>query len=219
MRTFGLGGDSEVALEDGGLGPRILLGPRRAGAAGARRHCAWRGGASPSWSGSCARPIPAAWTAASPSAPACRSGWPPASAPPKPSSTRRSATTPLPLDRLLTSTAQNATLNRLVARGLVHVSGFTPSDAAHVLGRQSNWNAAAARLGAELFARKRDGRGQPIAPSPEAICRARAGRAHPLVGRGDPRNRLRRGRARRRGDGRACAGAARGRRHATASPG
>ena len=29
MRTFGLGGDSEVALEDGGLSPRILLGPRR----------------------------------------------------------------------------------------------------------------------------------------------------------------------------------------------
>ena len=46
-----------------------------AGAAGARRHAAWRGGASPSWSGSSAPPIPAAWTAASPCAPACRSGW------------------------------------------------------------------------------------------------------------------------------------------------
>ena len=39
-----------------------------------------------------------------------------------------------------------------------------------MLGKQSNWNAAAARLGAELFARKRDGRGQPIAPSAEAIA-------------------------------------------------
>ncbi|WP_287095055.1 hydantoinase/oxoprolinase family protein, partial [Mesorhizobium sp.] len=29
MRTFGLGGDSEVALEDGVLSPKILLGPRR----------------------------------------------------------------------------------------------------------------------------------------------------------------------------------------------
>ena len=82
---------------------------------------------------------------------------------------RRSAPTPLPLDRLLVSTAQNATLARLVARGLVHVAGFTPSDAAHVLKKQSNWNEAAARLGAELFARKRDGRGQPVAPTPEAI--------------------------------------------------
>ena len=76
---------------------------------------------------------------------------------------------PLPLDRLLVSTAQNATLARLVSRGLVHVAGFTPSDAAHVLGKQSNWNESAARLGAELFARKRDGRGQPVAPTPEAI--------------------------------------------------
>ncbi len=29
MRTFGLGGDSEVALEEGGLEPRLKLGPRR----------------------------------------------------------------------------------------------------------------------------------------------------------------------------------------------
>src|SRR5690606_23484212 len=29
MHTFGLGGDSEVSLEEGGLRPRILLGPRR----------------------------------------------------------------------------------------------------------------------------------------------------------------------------------------------
>jgi N-methylhydantoinase A/oxoprolinase/acetone carboxylase beta subunit len=77
---------------------------------------------------------------------------------------------PQALDTLLTSTAQNATLNRLVSRGLVHISGFTPSDAAHTVGKQANWNAATARLGAELFARKRDGRGQPIAPSPEVLA-------------------------------------------------
>jgi N-methylhydantoinase A/oxoprolinase/acetone carboxylase beta subunit len=78
-------------------------------------------------------------------------------------------TVPLPLDTLLTSTAQMATLNRLVARGLVHVCGFTPSDAAHTLGRQANWDTVSARLGAELFARRRDGRGQPIAETPEAL--------------------------------------------------
>lgn len=43
------------------------------------------------------------------------------------------------LDRVLSSNAQTATLNRLVARGLVHLVGFTPSDAAHTLGRQANW--------------------------------------------------------------------------------
>jgi hypothetical protein len=77
MRTFGLGGDSEVALEDGGLDPRILLG--RAGG-----WCRWR------WPGEhgaeratelerqLRAPIRAAWTAASRCAPACRTGWPPA---------------------------------------------------------------------------------------------------------------------------------------------
>jgi N-methylhydantoinase A/oxoprolinase/acetone carboxylase beta subunit len=76
---------------------------------------------------------------------------------------------PQPLDRLLTSNAQLATLNRLVARGLVHVCGFTPSDAAHVLGRQANWDADAARMGAALFARRRDGRGNQIEADAEAI--------------------------------------------------
>ncbi|EBU8131986.1 hydantoinase, partial [Salmonella enterica subsp. enterica serovar Java] len=57
-----------------------------------------------------------------------------------------------------------AVLNRLVARGLVMIAGFTPSDAAHVLGLQSNWDGEAAELGAALFARRRDRLGQPIAP-------------------------------------------------------
>jgi N-methylhydantoinase A/oxoprolinase/acetone carboxylase beta subunit len=70
---------------------------------------------------------------------------------------------------LLTSNAQVATLNRLVSRGLVHIAGFTPSDAAHVLGLQSNWNRNTAELGAKLFARRKDGRGQPIAPDAETI--------------------------------------------------
>ncbi len=52
----------------------------------------------------------------------------------------------------------------------MHIAGFTPSDAAHTLGKQTNWHAGAARLGAELFARKRDGKGQPIASDPEALA-------------------------------------------------
>lgn len=45
-------------------------------------------------------------------------------------------------------------LEDLVARGLVVTAGFTPSDAAHVLGKQSHWSAEAGRLGAELWARR-----------------------------------------------------------------
>jgi N-methylhydantoinase A/oxoprolinase/acetone carboxylase beta subunit len=49
-------------------------------------------------------------------------------------------------------TAQGvAALHRLVDRGLATVAGFTPSDALHVLGRQSGWNHEAARLGAAIL--------------------------------------------------------------------
>lgn len=168
MRTFGLGGDSEVALEDGGLQPRILLGPRRlvplslAGMKHAdlvREHLERQMRA----------PNPGRMDGRF----ALRTGVPERLAAgltqPEARLFESVTATPQPLDRLLASTAQLATLARLVARGLVHVAGFTPSDAAHVLRRQSNWNEACARLGADLFARRRDGRGQPIGSTAEEI--------------------------------------------------
>lgn len=45
-------------------------------------------------------------------------------------------------------------LDRLVRRGLAVYAAFTPSDAAHVLGYQNTWLVDAARLGAELWARR-----------------------------------------------------------------
>jgi N-methylhydantoinase A/oxoprolinase/acetone carboxylase beta subunit len=44
-------------------------------------------------------------------------------------------------------------LRRLTERGYVGVSGFTPSDACHVLGLQSGWSVRAAELGARIAAR------------------------------------------------------------------
>ncbi len=169
MRTFGLGGDSELRLEDGALTPRLLLGPRRliplalAGVAHAD---------------AVAFHLERQLRAPNPGRMdgrfAFRTGVPDRLSagltPPEQRLFETIGYVPLPLDALLSSNARMATLDRLVARGLVHIAGFTPSDAAHVLDRQSNWNAATARLGAELFARKRDGRGQAIAPSPEAFC-------------------------------------------------
>lgn len=171
MRTFGLGGDSEVALEDGALNPRLLLGPRRlvplALAGMVHREAVLA---------ELERQLRAPNTGRMDGRFAVRTGVPDRLAAgltaPEARLYEAIGAMPLPLDRLLTSNAQNATLNRLVSRGLVHISGFTPSDAAHVLGKQANWDAAAARLGAELFARKRDGRGQAIAASPEAISSA-----------------------------------------------
>ena len=169
MRTFGLGGDSEVQLEAGALDPRILLGPRRLlplSLAGMTHGAA----VIDALERQLRAPNPSRLDGRF----AVRTGVPERLAAgltgPEAKLYEAVRVVPLPLDALLTSTAQLATLNRLVSRGLVHVSGFTPSDAAHVLARQSNWDPAAAKLGAELFARRRDGRGQSIAASPEAFC-------------------------------------------------
>lgn len=59
---------------------------------------------------------------------------------------------------------------RLVERGLVVLSGFTPSDAAHVLGHQGDWSAEAARLGAELWCRKGNSRGRQVDTDASAFC-------------------------------------------------
>ena len=56
------------------------------------------------------------------------------------------------------------TLNALARKNLVQVSGFTPSDAGHVLGLQDNWSAEAPRQAARPPVRQR-GRGGP-APQP-----------------------------------------------------
>jgi N-methylhydantoinase A/oxoprolinase/acetone carboxylase beta subunit len=60
---------------------------------------------------------------------------------------------PRGLGKILRGPLARRTLERLVALGLVSVGGFTPSDAAHVLGLQSQWSREAAMLGALLFAR------------------------------------------------------------------
>jgi N-methylhydantoinase A/oxoprolinase/acetone carboxylase beta subunit len=62
---------------------------------------------------------------------------------------------PTPLKKVAVSSAAQRALNALRRKGLVQVSGFTPSDAAHVLGLQNNWQAAAAIMGGKLLHRFR----------------------------------------------------------------
>lgn len=168
MRTFGLGGDSEIGLDDSGLRLRLILGPRRL--------------------------VPLALAACTDSAViietlnrqmltrnpgrfdgrfAIRTGMPDRLAAGLSVAEEKLYATitdkAQPLDRLLVTTIQAVALDRLVARGLVHICGFTPSDAAHVLGFQDNWHREAAQLGATLFARCRDAGGERIAQGPEEI--------------------------------------------------
>ncbi len=135
MRTFGLGGDSEVSLEEGALEPRILLGPRRLVplALAGHQHGEIVG-----------RELERQLRAPNPGRLdgrfAFRTGAPDRLAAGLDANEAKLFAAikaePQPLDRLLTSNAQSATLSRLVGRGLAHIAGFTPSDAAHVLGLQ-----------------------------------------------------------------------------------
>ncbi len=61
---------------------------------------------------------------------------------------------PQPLQSLAPEPALLRPLNRLVDRGLVIYSAFAPSDAVHILGLQSGWSVEAAKLGAQLLARR-----------------------------------------------------------------
>lgn len=169
MRTFGLGGDSEVRIDDRGLQGRIELGPRRLiplSLAGALHgdviipHLE--------------RQLRASFLGRWDGRFAVKTGVPDALAaglqPQEASLFARLGSEPMPLDQLITVTQQVATLDRLVARGLVHICGLTPSDAMHVLGRQAQWDARAAELGMLLAIRRKDGSGRPIAASPESLA-------------------------------------------------
>ena len=61
---------------------------------------------------------------------------------------------PVALDDLLSGPAMKRPFERLVDRGLIIVSGFTPSDAAHVLETHAGWSQAAAGISARLLARR-----------------------------------------------------------------
>jgi N-methylhydantoinase A/oxoprolinase/acetone carboxylase beta subunit len=168
MRTWGLGGDSEVHLEEG-LDGALRLGPRRlmpvsllAVTAGAMVH----------------RSLDSALAAEAPPDGAGRFAVPLWSALPKGLDARetvvagRLAQGPLPLAEVVRGRMEGAALTRLVARGFVMVAGVTPSDASHALGSVGVWDSAAAEKALVLFGRKRNGRGERIAP--DAVTMARA---------------------------------------------
>jgi len=169
LRTYGLGGDSELHVDDRGLETKLSLGPRRLLPLSllAMAH----GDIVVS---TLEKQLRATHAGRHDGRFAVRTGVPDQMAqglqPPEQALYARIGVTPTSLNELLTMNSQKAVLDRLVARGLVHLSGITPSDALHVLGRQGQWNREAARLGLELAARRKDGAGREIAASPEALA-------------------------------------------------
>jgi N-methylhydantoinase A/oxoprolinase/acetone carboxylase beta subunit len=183
MATHGLGGDSAVAVDERSLDPRLILGPRRlvpvsllaaehpeiVHATLERQLQASKPGAHD------ARFLLAGPAARRPDqgADQGRGLRPELRAELRPADLALLAAlgpVPVPADTALASRAHETALARLVARGLARVAGFTPSDAAHVLGRQTGWDRDAARQAATLMARKRDAAGRPVAPTPEAFA-------------------------------------------------
>ena len=167
MRTTGLGGDSEVHLITEGLTGGLRLGPRRlipvsllAQTQGAMVHAALDRALSADVSGDhdgrFVIPMPGG-----------QGGL-----------TAREAallariTAPMPLAQALTSRLEAAALDRLVARGLVMISGVTPSDASHALGRLDVWDAQASEKALRLLGRRRTGAGERFATDPAQLAQS-----------------------------------------------
>lgn len=167
MRTSGLGGDSEVHLVTEGLAGGLHLGPRRlmpvsllATEHGPMVHAALDRWLSTESAGEMDGRFVVPMTGQ-------RGGL----------NARDIAvldriTRPMPMASALTSRLEVAALERLVARGLVMISGVTPSDASHMLGRQEGWDGAAAEKALRLLARRRTGAGERFAGGPETLSQA-----------------------------------------------
>lgn len=165
MRTTGLGGDSEVHLITEGLEGGLRLGPRRlvpvsllAVDHGAMVHAAldrWLSAeAVGEFDGRFAIPM----------------GGNAGGLGPREKAVLERLVAPVPVGQVLTSRLEVAALERLVARGLVMISGVTPSDASHVLGRLAAWDGVAAEKAVRLLARRRNGRGERFAPDAAVLA-------------------------------------------------
>lgn len=167
MRTTGLGGDSEVHLVTEGLEGGLRLGPRRlipvsllAVTDGEMVHAALDRWLSADVAGETDGRfvIPMGGNAGG--------------LPARDAALLARIDRAMPVGQALTSRLEAAALDRLVARGLVMVSGVTPSDASHVLGRLSAWDGAAAEKAVRLMGRRRNGRGERFATDPVVFAQA-----------------------------------------------
>jgi N-methylhydantoinase A/oxoprolinase/acetone carboxylase beta subunit len=167
MRTTGLGGDSEVHLRTEGLDGGLRLGPRRlipvslmAADHGPMVHAALDRALSADAVGEHDGRfvLPMGGAAAGLSA--------------REAALLARITGPMALATALTSRLEVAAMERLVARGLVMLSGVTPSDASHVLGGLCAWDALAAEKAVRLLAKRRNGRGERFAPDAATLSRS-----------------------------------------------
>lgn len=168
MTTFGLGGDSEVRLDERAFRVALTLGPRKITPVSlfALDHPALVGEALAAQERNTrAGENDACFVIPTPL--------------PRPEGLRRIdhgvldriGTAPVAMDALGLSRLEATAMGGLVSLGLVRLVGFTPSDAAHVLGLHDAWDRETAQRAAALLARKKDRKGNPIAKDGEAVAR------------------------------------------------
>jgi N-methylhydantoinase A/oxoprolinase/acetone carboxylase beta subunit len=166
MRTFGLGGDSEVSM-DGGLIGRLNLGPRRvmpisllAVQAPDLVHSA----------------LARAMTLEAPPEEATRFVTALWDRIPDGLDSREAAIAvrlqsgPLRWADAVQSRVEEPAVRRLVQRGLVMLAGVTPSDASHVFGLMTEWDAKAAQKALSLMSRCRMGSGERLSSGAEPLA-------------------------------------------------
>ena len=168
MTTFGLGGDSEIGVDERAFTAALTLGPRKLVPISllALDHPALiektlaAQGRTPRASETDARfAIPTRQ--------------------PRPEGLRRIdhavldriGPDPVAVEALTLSRMEATALQGLVSLGLVRIAGFTPSDAAHVLGLHDAWHTPTANAAAALIARRKDRKGNPLAPDGAALAR------------------------------------------------
>lgn len=76
---------------------------------------------------------------------------------------------PIALAELATTQVALGAVDRLVRRGLLILSCFTPTDAAHILGRFDRFDKQASELGARLLARQKTAAGDMLAQDSEQV--------------------------------------------------
>ena len=174
IRTGGLGGDSEVRLIDRGTKGGVMLGPRRVVplAAAASDHP----GIVPWLEEQARNPVPSGLDArfVLPLFEGEPPNWLTRS---EAGMARRSSEAGIaPLADIAQTRLAIGAVDRLVARGLLAVAAFTPTDAILVLERfegvgGGKLDRGASLLGAELMARQRNGAGRPQAEDGGALSR------------------------------------------------
>lgn len=168
IRTIGLGGDSEVAVDDAGSSTHLTLGPRRAIPLSllATQHPNLVMSVLDEQRRSMVTPRLAATFAALRLRPPVDQ----AMSELEQFIIEGLMSGPKPLRDLLPTKRHEIALDSLVRSGLVARSSFTPTDAAHVLDLHQAFDRDAAIAGADLLSRKQDRRGTALAADGSALA-------------------------------------------------